>query len=89
MPVSVLGRVPVNRGDILPVSGSLLPATAGLQFWLRADMGTTLNDTVLTAPNDFSDAAWSKAACSAVAMRPPIRRRQQRVEPDQNAANTL
>jgi hypothetical protein len=67
MPVSVLGRVPVNRGDILPVSGSLLPATAGLQLWLRADMGTTLNETVLTAPNDFADAAWSKAACSAVA----------------------
>jgi hypothetical protein len=61
MPVSVLGRVPVNRGDILPVNGSLLPVTAGLQLWLRADMGVTLNDETAGAPNDFVS-VWTLGA---------------------------
>jgi hypothetical protein len=54
---SLIGRVPA-------VGRIAAPPTSGLVLWLRADSGVTVSDAVITFPNDFDNAAWTKTACT-------------------------
>lgn len=47
-------------------AGTFYPTdVSGCSLWLRADMGVTLVEPVVAAPNDISSGSWSKANSSA------------------------
>lgn len=59
---------PTEAADVVD-AGPLAPKDIpGLALWLRSDVGVTTIDAAVSAPSALSDAAWTKANCTATAL---------------------